>query len=76
MHHITDKFVELIRSLCMDYKISTLTDSFSTSPSSVRRRLLQSNSISPLVFNLLKNKLISSIKKKKSNFGTTFTTAF
>ena len=65
MHHVSDKFVKLIHSLCTCRKIFQLTDSSQTSSIYVRCGVFQTNSLTPLVFNLLINILINIIKKDK-----------
>ena len=49
----------------MDYFISVAIDNYLTSPTNVRRRVLQGDSLSPLLFNLIVNTLITSIKEEK-----------
>ena len=49
MEHVPDEFVKLIRSLYTDYRISVLTNRFMTSPISVRRGVLQGDSLSLLL---------------------------
>ena len=65
MHHVPDEVIQLISSLYSDYDISILTDEYMTSPITVQRGVLQGDSLSPLLFNLIVNSLINSIKSKK-----------
>ena len=64
IHHVPDNIVTLITSLYTDYTISILTDTFTTSPIKVQRGVLQEDSLSPLLFNLIVNTLINTIKSE------------
>ena len=64
LHHVPDDFITLILSLYFDYGISILRDSFMTSPIRVHRGVLQDDSLSPLLFNLIINTLINTIKSE------------
>ena len=65
LHHIPDDVITLTSSLYSDYDISILTDSFMTSPIRVHRSVLQGDSLSPLLFNLIINTPINAIKSEK-----------
>ena len=67
MHHASDKFVKLIRSLCTGCKIFALISGSQTSPIYVRCGVFQTNNLSLLVFNLPINTLINIIRKEKFN---------
>ena len=64
-HKVPDHIITLITSLYTDYFISVATDSYLTSSVKVRRGVLQGDSLSPLLFNLIVNTLITTIKKEK-----------
>ena len=72
-HKVPDHMISLITSLYTDYFISVATDSYLTSPIKVRHGVLQGDSLSPLLFNLIVNTLITTINKKSSNVWTTST---
>ena len=65
IHHIPDNIITLITSLYTDYTISIITDTFMTSPIKVQRGALQGDSLPPLLFNLIVNTLINTIKSEK-----------
>ena len=64
-HKVPDHIITLITSLYTDYFISVVTDSYLKSPIKVRRGVLQGEDFSPLLFNLIVNTLITTIKKEK-----------
>ena len=64
-HKVPDHIITLITSLYTDYFISVATDSYLISPVKVRRGVLQGDSLSPLLFNLIVNTLITTIKQEK-----------
>ena len=65
-HHIPDH-INLAKSLYANYQLTIATDSYVTSPITVRCGVLQGNSLSPLLFNLVINALINTIKEDKIN---------
>ena len=65
IHHVPDNIITLITSLYTDYTISITTETFMTSPIKVQRGVLQGDSLSPLLFNLIVNTLINTIKSEK-----------
>ena len=65
IHHVPDNIITLITSLYTDYTISIITDTFMTSPINAQRGVLQGDSLSPLLFNLIVNTLINTIKSEK-----------
>ena len=65
-HHVPLAVIDLISSLYTDYHISITTDKFMTCPINVKRGVLQGDSLSPLLFNLI-NTLVNTIKQDKIN---------
>ena len=69
-HHVPDHIIELIMGVYDDFTISIATDEFLTHPIKMKRGVLQGDSLSPLLFNLCINTLITTIKDEKLNcFG-------
>jgi hypothetical protein len=66
-HHVPPEMIELISSLYTDYHISITTNDFMTDPVNVKRGVLQGDSLSPLLFNLVINTLIYTVKQDKIN---------
>ena len=66
-HHIPDHIINLVKSLYTNYQLAIATDSYVTSPITVHRGVLQGDSVSPLLFNLVMNSLINTIKQDKIN---------
>ena len=66
-HHIHDHIINLVKSLYTNYQLTIATDSYVTSPITVRRGVLQGDSLSPLLFNLVVNTLINTIKQDNPN---------
>ena len=64
-HHIPDHIINLVKSPYTNYKVTIATDSYITSPITVRRGVLQGDSLSLLLFNLVINTLINTINKTK-----------
>ena len=64
-HHVPEEVIELIACQYDNYFISVLTKGYMTSPGNVERGVLQGDSLSPLLFNLIINTLIQSIKNDK-----------
>ena len=67
-HHIPDHIINLVKSLYTHYQITVTTDSYVTSPITVRLGVWQGDSFSPLLFNLIINLLINTIKQDKMNW--------
>ena len=65
-HHVPDHIIQLIQSFYTDYCISIATDEYLTLPTTVEKEVLQGDS-SPLLFNLVINTLINTIKQEKLN---------
>ena len=59
--------MNLAKSLCTNYQLTIATDGYVTSPITVRCGVLQGDSLSPLLFNLVVNALINTIKQDKTN---------
>ena len=66
-HLVPDRIIQLIQSLYTDYHISIATDEYLTPPITVEQGVLQGDSLSPLLFNLVINTLINTIKQEKLN---------
>ena len=65
-HHIPEEVtIEMIASQYDNYYISVLIKNYITSPVKVERGILQGDSFSPLLFNLIINTLIQSINNDK-----------
>ena len=70
-HNIPDEVISLVTSLYTDFVVSISTDEFTTNPIAVNRGVLQGDSLSPLLFNLIVNTLIQTIKNTKiDSIGT------
>ena len=63
-HNIPDEVVSLVTSLYADCVVSISNDKFTTNPIAVN--ILQGDSLSPLLFNLIVNTLMQTIKNKKN----------
>ena len=67
-HHIPNHIINLVNSLYTNYQLTIATDSYVTSPITVRLGVLQGDSLSPLLFNLVINTLINTkLMKVKIN---------
>ena len=66
-HCVPDHIIQLTQSLYTDYRISIAIDEYLTIPITVEKRVLQGDSLSPLLFNLVINTLINTIKQEKLN---------
>ena len=64
-HHVPQPIVDLISSQYTDYFISILTKNYMTKPISVKRGVLQGDCLSPLIFNLVVNSIVTTIKNEK-----------
>ena len=65
IHHVPDNIITLITSLYTDYTVSIIIDTFMTSLIKVRRGVLQGDSLSPLLINLIVNTVINAIKSER-----------
>ena len=66
-HHVPDHIIQLIPSFYSNYCIAIATDEYLTLPITVEKRELQGDSLVPLLFDLLINILINTIKQEKLN---------
>ena len=66
-HHIPDHIINLVKSLYTNYQLTIATDSYVTSPITVRLGVLQGDSLSPLLFNLVINTPINTTKQDRIN---------
>ena len=64
-HHLPPPVIQMIEDLYTDYHISFMTNAFTTHPIKVNRGVLQGDCLSPLLFNMVINTLINTIKNKK-----------
>ena len=64
-HHIPDHIKNLVISLYTDFQTSIITEQFNTSFITVGRGVLQSDCLSPLLFNMSFNTFIQHIKSEK-----------
>ena len=63
-HNIPSHIEELIDNVYQDFRISIATKTFVTKPVIVQKGVLQGDSLSPLLFNMCVNTLITTIKQK------------
>ena len=63
-HNIPSHIEELIDNVYQDFLISIATKTFVTKPVIVQKGVLQGDSLSPLLFNMCVNTLITTIKQK------------
>ena len=56
-HHVPDHIIQLIQSLYTDYRIFIVINEYLTLPITVEKGVLQDDSFSPLLFNLVINTL-------------------
>ena len=69
-HHIPDNIGNIISNLYGSFHISILTDNFSTRFIKVTNGVLQGDCLSPLLFNMIINTFIQSLKQEKyQTFG-------
>ena len=68
IHHVPVEIIQLITLLYSDYDISILTDNFMTSPIKVQKGVLNGDNLSPLLFNLIVNTLINTVKCEKVEY--------
>ena len=66
IHHVPDNIISHITSLYTGYTLSIIADTFMTSPTKVQIGVLQGDSLSPLLFNLIVNTLINTIKSENT----------
>ena len=63
-HYIPDDVISIIRSLYSDFRITILTNSFSSYYIKIRKGVLQGDCFSPLIFNMVMNTLIQYIQNE------------
>ena len=69
-HHVPDKINNVVLALYSDFRLSIITNDFCTKYITVEKGVLQGDSFSPLIFNLIVNTFIQCIKDDKyTNFG-------
>ena len=68
-HHIPDEINCTVKLLYCDFRLSIITNDFCTKHIAVEKGVLQGDSISPLIFNLIINNFIQYVKEEKfTNF--------
>ena len=76
-HNIPSHIEELIDKVYQDFRISIAAKTFVTKPVIVQKGVLQGDSLSPLLFNMCVNTLITTIKQKSvEGLGYYFANAF
>ena len=69
-HYIPDEINRIVKILYNDFHLSIITNDFHTKYIAVKKGVLQGDSFSPLVFNLIISTFIQCAKKEKfTNFG-------
>ena len=68
-HHIPDEMNCTVKLLYCDFRLSIITNDFCTKHIAVQKGVLQSNSISPLIFNLINNFIQYVQEEKSTNFS-------
>ena len=64
-HHVPPELIEYIMSLYKDFATTVVTDSYTTSFLRIERGVLQDDSLSPLIFNLLINTFIQYVRQER-----------
>ena len=64
-HHVPPELIECIMSLYKEFATAIVTDSYTTSFLRIERGVLQSDCLSPLIFNLLINTFIQYVRQKR-----------
>ena len=76
-HHIPDEINCIVKLLYSDFRLSIITNDFCTKYIAVEKVVLQGDSISSLIFNLIINTFIQYVKEEKStNFRYRTFTSF
>ena len=76
-HHIPDFASDIILNICNDFYTTILTKSYATDFIRVEKGVLQGDSLSPLLFNMVINTFIQHIKKEEyTQLGYSFHKAF
>ena len=69
-HHIPDEINCTVKFLYCDFRLSIIMNHFCTKHVAVEKGALQSDSTSPLIFNLIINNFVQYVKEEKfTNFG-------
>ena len=72
-HHVPPELIECIMSLYQDFATTVITDSYAMSFLRIERGVLQGNSLSLLIFNLLINTFIQYVRQERfSQLGYSF----
>ena len=66
-HQVPDHIIQFVQSLYTDCRISIATDEYLALPITIEKGVLQGDSLSPLLFNLVIHTLINTIKQEKLN---------
>ena len=64
-HHVPPELIECIMSLYQDFATTVITDSYAMSFLRIERGVLQGNSLSLLIFNLLINRFIQYVRQER-----------
>ena len=64
-HHVPSELIECIMSLYKDFATTVVTDSYTTSFLRIERGVLQGDSLSPIIFNLLINTFIQYVRQER-----------
>ena len=65
-NHTPNEINCIIKLLCSDFRLSIITNDFCTKYIAVEKGVLQVDSISPLIFNIIINTFIQCVKEEKS----------
>ena len=69
-HHVPNDICEIVQSLYSNFHLAIITKSFTYNFIKVKRGVLQGDSFSPLLFNMVVNNFIQSIQEDQyTNFG-------
>lgn len=63
-HHVPNDVIDLIKSVYTDFSTCIATDQFVTPLVAVKKGVLQGDSMSPLIFNLVMNTFVQYVKKE------------
>ena len=62
-HHLPDEIIDLMNNLYSEYQISIVTNNFIAPPKTIGKGVLQGDGLSPLLFNLCFNTLMSTVNQ-------------
>ena len=69
-HYIPDEINRIVKILYNDFHLSIITNDFHTTYIALEKGVLQGDSLSPVIFNLIINTFIQCVKEEKfTNFG-------